>query len=424
MLLTVLRGDERGRIIVVSSRTTPVLGRGEDADIWLSPKDYKIRRTHVRLDHRGAAWVLREIEPFRNSPEVNGRVGHEFVLADGDEIRLGDTVLRVSLDQRLLVRCANPGCQVDLSALANGDGKAMELHSIATYLCPRHVAVQPDCVGKRIGPYQVCAELGRGGFGAVSRVYDPLTARMFALKRLEVINIDQVRRFDREIMTLKELRHTNIVRFVEAAVDAERRPYFLMEHMSGGSLLDLARQYALRTPPALAIDIILRVLDGLSYLHDHDGFHRDIKPANILLRRDDGDGTVASYTPKIADFGLVKRLDGIRLTKPYDVAGSVHFMAPEQARDFMNVRAAADLYSVGAMLYFCLTGLKPIEIDDRDDDRAQLACVRDQMRIPIRARAPYVPVGLAEVVDRACQHDESRRFATARGFQEALRAAL
>src|SRR5688572_514557 len=115
VVLTILNGDERGRVVVVATDSRVVLGRGEDADIQLSPADARLSRRHARLEPSAAGWRLCHEPTARNVTQVNGLASADSVLSDGDEIRLGDTLIRVSLPTSTPATFRCHSCGADLS---------------------------------------------------------------------------------------------------------------------------------------------------------------------------------------------------------------------------------------------------------------------------------------------------------------------
>ena len=425
ILLTILNGDEKGRIVLAGPNSPLILGRGEDADITLSAHDQRIRRKHAYLRRYSTRWELAEITPSQNTPLVNGVRQSSCDLSNGDIVQLGETSMRVSLVScnGQLFRCAV--CKEDVSSLANSDGRALELTDADVYICEEHVVKSAELAGKLIGKYELCSLLGQGGAGMVFRVYDRGTARLLALKRLtDLKSVERVRRFDAEMLALKELRHTNVIRFVDWGTDADGFPFLVTEYAPDGNLGELASKRGSRLPPRFATDLLIAVLDGLRFVHDSNRIHRDIKPQNILLRMTGDNPSSLQYTPKIADFGLVKILHGIPITRPNDASGTIGYVAPEQIVNMRGVDARADVYSVGATLYALLCGSLPLELPGDDNQTEQLRCVLHEERIPIRRRVPDLPVRLATAVDRACQRDVARRFASAEEFQQALNDSL
>jgi eukaryotic-like serine/threonine-protein kinase len=157
-------------------------------------------------------------------------------------------------------------------------------------------------------------------------------------------------RFRREAQAVAALRHPNVVQVYDVG-DADGRPYFTMELMESGSL---ARKLSGAPQPARQTAALLATLAGaVQAAHEAGVIHRDLKPGNVLL--------TADGTPKVADFGLARRLDADeRLTLSGAVIGTPSYTAPEQARgDRSAVGPGTDVYALGAILYKCLTGRPP-----------------------------------------------------------------
>ena len=425
ILLTILNGDEKGRIVLAGPKSPVIIGRGEDAQIKLSPRDQSIRRKHAYLRCDSSGWELSEIPPSKNTPLVNGVPQACSALKNGDVIQLGATRIRVSVVSRQIQQFCCIVCKEDVSNLANSDGRALELADAAVYVCDEHVVKSAELVGQSIGRYELCSLLGQGGAGVVFRVYDRSTARLLALKRLtDLKSVEQIRRFDAEMLALKELRHTNIIRFVDWGTDADGLPFLVTEYAPEGNLGDLASKWGFRLPPRLARDLLVAVLDGLRFVHDSNRIHRDIKPQNILLRVAIDGQPSPHYIPKIADFGLVKILDGVPITRPNEAAGTIGYVAPEQIINMRGVDARADIYSTGTTFYVLLCGSLPLELPGGDNQPEQRRRVLHDDRIPIRRQAPDVPARLAVALDRACQREFTLRFVSADEFQRALNEAL
>ena len=421
IMLTILNGDEKGRIVLAGPNSPLVVGRGEDAQIKLSAQDQAIRRKHAYLRLNPAGWEILEIPPSKNTPLVNGVPRSHCALKSGDVLQFGGTKVRVSF-----VSCDTPRfcctvCGDDVSTLANSDGRALELADAAVYVCTDHVTRSAELGEKSIGKYELCSVLGHGGAGMVYRIYDRSTARLLALKRLiDLKSIEHIRRFDAEMLALKDLRHINIIRFVDWGTDADGVPFLVTEYAPDGNLAELASKYGFRVPARLATDLLIGVLDGLRFVHDSNRIHRDIKPQNILLRAVDGGHSAPHYIPKIADFGLVKILDGVPITRPNEASGTIGYVSPEQIINMRGVDARADIYSIGATFYLLISGSLPLELPGDDKQSEQLRHVVHDDRIPIRRRSPGLPAHLASALDRACQRDCRLRFASAEEFQQAL----
>ena len=181
------------------------------------------------------------------------------------------------------------------------------------------------------------------------------TGDIFAIKLLPhdfASNPVSLKRFESEIKILKSLDHPNLVTTHEAGVSASGLPYFVMEEMTGGDLGSLGN-LSLET----CLDYVSQVCEALEFLHLSGLLHRDLKPSNLLLNED-------RSVVKIADFGLAKplgaELSQMSLTRTGTQVGTMHFLAPELLTDPDLLSMRSDLYSLGVVLYYLLTGNLPV----------------------------------------------------------------
>lgn len=247
-----------------------------------------------------------------------------------------------------------------------------------------------------MGNFIILDKLGSGGMGAVYKARQRRLKREVALKVLKkelVDSADSVLRFQREAQSSARCSHPGVVAIYE--FDEGRLGYFLaMEFVDG---IDLAGLVAKRgpLPVAEAIDCIIQAARALAYVHSRGLVHRDIKPANFLR---DNHGVV-----KVADLGLVRVTDGNdptdgeeaeSLTQAYTIAGTLEFMAPEQAVDTKTADHRADIYSLGCTLWYLLTGKNVYSAKTQ----MQKILAHQNSPIPSLCEArPDVPAGLDAV---------------------------
>jgi len=199
--------------------------------------------------------------------------------------------------------------------------------------------------------YRIERPLGQGGMATVYLAHDEELDRPIALKILadNLAGDATFRdRFEREARLAARLSHPNVVRVFDVG-ESDGRPFIVMEYVEGDTLADeLVRHGPL--PPARAVELALQICSGLEAAHASGLVHRDVKPRNLLLRPD---GVL-----KIADFGIARAAESTRLTEIGTILGTAAYLAPEQAEG-LEATPAADLYSVGAVLYELLTGQVP-----------------------------------------------------------------
>lgn len=268
--------------------------------------------------------------------------------------------------------------------------------------------------------YELGEKIGEGGMGAVYLARRKKDAATVAIKiMLAKVAVDDYSRnlFKREIEVTRNLHHPNIVELFDHGSRGNGF-WFVMEYCPGGSVWDLVQGSNGSLSIEEAGSIVLQILEGLSHAHDRDIVHRDIKPQNILLTAKSGG------TAKLSDFGLAKNFQKVGLsgmTVTGQVAGTFAFMPREQLTNFKRVKPVGDVWSIGATLYFMLTGKTP---RDFPPGQAQAEVVMRGEIVPIQNRNASIPVNLAGVIDRAVARDAKDRHQTAEEFHDALMKVL
>ncbi len=275
---------------------------------------------------------------------------------------------------------------------------------------------EPDTSGTRtFGKYQVIKELGRGAMGVVYQCFDPDFERTVAIKILspELLSLDSTgeyrQRFKNEMKAAGRLSHPNVINVYDAG-EQEGVPYFVMEYVDGIELkqaLDDGERFELQKTLRLMRDI----LNGLGYIHKNGITHRDLKPANIFITRDG--------SAKITDFGIAK-LESSELTRVGTIIGSPRFMSPEQCQG-LHVDTRSDLFSAGIIFYQLLTN------EHCFDANSPTAIMQKIIHSSPEAPSVLIPT-LAkpydDVVFKALEKTQEKRFQTAEEFIEALEAAV
>ena len=258
------------------------------------------------------------------------------------------------------------------------------------------------------GRYRVERTLGHGGMAVVYLAHDESLHRLVAVKVLAAnLGDDETfrTRFLREARLAGRLSHPNIVQVYDAGETGDGRPYIVMEYVAGRTVAECAKLQARE-----AVPLVLQACAGLQHAHDAGLVHRDVKPGNLLLREDS--------VLKVADFGIARATEATQLTQLGTVLGTAAYLAPEQAAG-EEVTAAADIYSLGAVIYELLTGRPPYEFDSL----AELAAKQSAREItPVRDLEPSVSETIEAAVMHSLARDPRFRPASAADFAQELGA--
>lgn len=264
--------------------------------------------------------------------------------------------------------------------------------------------------------YELLEEIARGGMGVVYRARQISLNRTVAIKMIlggHLANVAEMKRFRAEAETAAQLQHPNIVAIHEVGEHAGQ-PFFSMDLIEGRNLAQLARDEPL--PSRKAATYLKTIAEAVQYAHSHDVLHRDLKPSNILI--DDAD------QPRITDFGLAKHLASQlstadpQLTQTGQVLGSPSFIPPEQAAGHKEaIGPASDVYSLGAILYHCLTARPPFVADTMTQT---LRMVAEQDPVSPRLLNASVPRDLETICLKCLEKDPRRRYATAQELADEL----
>ncbi|MDX6584105.1 MAG: eukaryotic-like serine/threonine-protein kinase [Solirubrobacterales bacterium] len=264
--------------------------------------------------------------------------------------------------------------------------------------------------GQRIGDrYTLVGRLGSGGMADVWLADDEMLGRRVALKFLHerfAQDAQFVERFRREAQAAAGLQHPNVVGVYDRG-ETDGRHWIAMEYVEGAALKDLVTR---GLTVGESVEIVRQVLAGTSFAHERGIIHRDLKPQNVLVDREG--------RARVADFGIA-RAGASEITQTGSVLGTAQYLSPEQAQG-LETNATSDLYSIGVILYECLTGRVPFEAD------SPVAVALKQISEPPRRPSelnPQVPPALDAVVLRALAKDPANRFQSAGEFIAALDAA-
>jgi serine/threonine-protein kinase len=273
---------------------------------------------------------------------------------------------------------------------------------------------------RKLGQYQLGEKLGEGGMGEVYLAEHQLLKRPCALKMIKPdVNTNPIAlaRFEREVQSAAMLSHPNTIEIFDYGHTDDGTFYYVMEYLPGLSISDLVREYG-QMPPGRIVYLIRQVCGALLEAHRLGLVHRDLKPANILVAILGGKCDVA----KVLDFGLVKlspESGAVQLTSDYTVSGTPQYMSPEQATASADVDGRADIYSLGGILYFMLTGRPPFE--GSNPTELMISHARDAVVPPSKIRHD-VPADLEAVVLRCLAKKASDRYEDAKALGLALAA--
>jgi serine/threonine-protein kinase len=278
---------------------------------------------------------------------------------------------------------------------------------------------QQAVVARELGQYRLKEKLGSGGMGEVYLGEHVMLRRQCAVK---LIRPDQagdptnLQRFEREVQAMATLTHCNTVEIYDYGHAEDGTFYYVMEYLPGLSLQEIVDKYG-PLPPERAIHFLRQICGALQEAHGIGLIHRDIKPSNVIACERGGVHDVA----KLLDFGLVQSFgldnQASKLTVQGVILGSPPYMSPEQALGRPNLDARTDIYSVGALAYYLLTGQPPFV---RDNPVEMLVAHAHEKPAPVQELRPGLPDDLQAVVMQCLEKEPQRRFATAEELDLAL----
>src|SRR5262245_33856363 len=264
----------------------------------------------------------------------------------------------------------------------------------------------------RLGHYEILEEIGRGGMGVIYRARQQHSRRIVAVKRVlahQVNSHETLVRFRREAEAVASLDHPNILPIHEVSESEEGLPYFSMKYAMGGSLRTAAP--TLRKNTRECVRVMAKVARRIAYAHSKGILHRDLQPGNILL---DENGE-----PLVSDFGLAKWMDQTSdLTRTLETLGTPGYIAPEQSECLAaDLTPAADVYSLGAILFYLLTGRPPFVGPN------VLVVIHHAAAPPaprLRSFAPSLDRDLETIVARCLESDPKARYESAGALADDL----
>jgi serine/threonine-protein kinase len=278
---------------------------------------------------------------------------------------------------------------------------------------------QEAFAARKLGQYQLHRRLGGGGMGEVYLGEHVLLRRACAIK---IIRPDQagdptsLLRFEREVQAMATLTHWNTVEVFDYGHSEDGTFYYVMEYLPGLTLQELVERHG-PLPPGRAVHFLRQVCAALLEAHSIGLIHRDIKPRNVIACRRGGVHDVA----KLLDFGLVQNptlgKEASKLTVQGTILGSPPYISPEQAMGKDQIDARTDIYSVGGLGYFLLTGQPPFA---RETAMEMLVAHVHEPVQPLTELRPELPLDLQDVVMRCLNKDPQKRFQDADSLEKAL----
>ena len=273
---------------------------------------------------------------------------------------------------------------------------------------------------RRFGHYRLLNKIGSGGMGEVYLAEHRLLKRPCAMKLIKAAygrDPLALARFEREVRSAAQLSHPNTIEIYDYGQTEDGTFYYVMEYLTGLTLADLVTKFG-PLPPGRVNYLLRQVCGGLSQAHNLGIIHRDLKPGNIFIANRGGETDVA----KILDFGLVKftgESPAAALSSVNLVSGTPLYMAPEQATGRRDLDGRADLYALGAVAYFALTGRPPFEGESAFE--VMISHARDSAVPPSDLR-PGIPSDLEAVCLRCLAKSPEDRYPNAKALCEALSA--
>lgn len=432
-----------------------VIGRDSDCDYVID--GHGVSRKHCQLEFKHGSWMLFDLGSINGTIVDGMKVGKtssristaSVFLHSKCAVQLGDTLLTLIVEPAVektnhsnedeSVRTAVIGDLASTIPVApisheeafatisreprQTDGDRQSVGHMQGTLCGKSPLVVVDehsevvQSGQVVQGYRIDKKIGSGGMGDVYLAFhDSSPSKEYAIKffRSEVMESDLNRlRFLREMELMKELEHPVLIRAIESG-EEQGRLFFVMDYCIGGDLYSLLQRSG-SLPFRRAVKLIHHLLTGVAYAHDLGIVHRDLKPSNILLNRLPS----GRYSPKIGDFGLAKcyfQAGASGITVNGSVGGTWGYMPVEQLKNFRLVSPSSDVWSLGAIMYECLTLKLPRPPISNDPVRTVL----ESRVVPIEQVRSDTPPALARFIAKSLALTPEHRFQDGKSMQESL----
>lgn len=318
----------------------------------------------------------------------------------------------------------------DASSGVSGDTLSMQVcpscgmrMAYGTIKCPNDGTeiVAKFKAGDRLSEkYEFLEPVGAGGMGIIYKARHLALNRIVAIKLLHpyLLNAETILRFQREARTASKLRHANLIEVQDIGSTDDGQPFMVMDFVSGKSLSEAVKESG-RIPVEQTVSIFLQLCSGLAYAHKQSILHRDLKPSNVMLVKDEH----GHITARILDFGIAKILEdedkqAMTLTKTGDVFGSPLYMSPEQGAGG-KLDQRSDCYSLGCMLFECLTGTTPFI----GKSIIETLMLHAQQKVPTLKEATLgleFPEALEKIVEKLLRKNPAERYQSVIEVEEDL----
>jgi serine/threonine-protein kinase len=264
------------------------------------------------------------------------------------------------------------------------------------------------------GKYEILRRIGAGGMGEVFEAENHVLKRRVAIKIVSAESSTAAARLRREASMIASMHHPNICNVYDVGEMPDGSPYLVLELLEGETLNSLLRRCG-RLSSSLTVEFFTQLLSSLQQAHAIGIVHRDLKPANVFLVERVGCRPLV----KLLDFGLAKDVSGryAKMTRPGEHCGTPGYMSPEQLTG-KTIDHRSDLFSVGTMLFECLTGRHPFAAATVAETSIQI--VHDPPSVDLRSLPFSLPPGISEILARALQKAPELRYASAVQMQMAL----
>jgi len=404
----IVKGEQKGDGFELLPGKAITVGRSKHAGFVIPESG--VSRVHCQFTHDGKRVILTDLRST-NGTFVNNRRVKSAPIEDGDQIRVGTTVLLFRL-----VSPEQPSPPVRRREEAKPKEKPAELKS-----------------GSVIAGCRLTEELKWRGNTVVFRAVQEAIGRDVTLKVLansSDASEAEIERFLGPAKTAGRLNHPNIIQIHGAGKDAGYY-YIIEEFITGkdiGAVMKKAEQVE-PLPAALAIEVAVKIAEVLDYAHSCGVMHGDIRPKTVMVCRTSKTlPTPRSLetlgTLKLVDFspfGYMLGADAKERTAAFGHPGVHGYCSPEQLDESGKVDERTDIYSLGALLYFMLTGRSPFH---QKTSEGLVSAISKGRTIPIRDLNPGVPLSLCEIVSKAMAVEPAERYQSAREMQDALRELL